>query len=297
MDAGPRHRAAPRTPQGFSEPVTIDAAGLSHKGYVRKANEDHFLIARAGRYFETVETSLPAGEVPDRVEEAGYSLLVADGMGGHVGGELASRLVLSEIVKLALALPDWIVRVEESTSRAAAERAQRRVVQLNAAVIERGKQDPALRGMGSTLTAARNLGRMLQIAHVGDSRAYLLRQGSLHRLTRDHTYVQMLVDTGQMTPEEALASRSRHVLTNAIGGFNEDVLVDVERLPLENGDRLLLCSDGLTDFVDDEAIRAELSAARNATDACRALVDRALAAGGRDNVTVVVACYSWPSAD
>ena len=281
----------------FAEPVVVDAAGLSHTGLVRASNQDHFLIARAGRYFETVSTNLPDGDLPERTDEAGYSLIVADGMGGHVGGELASRLAIREIVRLALALPDWIVRIDGRTLEAAAERAQDRIEKLNAMVIERGRQDPDLRGMGSTLTAARNLGRVLQIAHVGDSRAYLLREGALHRLTRDHTYVQLLVDSGQLTAEEALKSTARHVLTNAVGGFSEDVQVDVERLQLANGDRVLLCSDGLTDAVDDDAIRAALQHHPTAEAACRALIDDALAGGGRDNITVVVAGFSWADTD
>ena len=108
--------------------------------------------------------------------------------------------------------------------------------------------------MGTTLTAARSLGRDLMITHVGDSRAYLLRAGGLHRLTRDHTYAQLLVDTGQLAPGDVAGSRHRHVLTNALGGSNEDVQVDTDRLQLEDGDRLLLCSDGLTDLVDDETM-------------------------------------------
>jgi PPM family protein phosphatase len=303
METGSEHARTenrshqPERPMRFATPVAVDASGLSHTGLVRTSNQDHFLIARAGRYFETVSTSLPEGELPERTEDAGYSLIVADGMGGHAGGELASRLAIREIVRLALALPDWIVRIEGTTADAAAERAQRRISRLNELVIERGRQDPELRGMGSTLTAARNLGRVLQIAHVGDSRAYLLREGRLHRLTRDHTYVQLLVDAGQLSAEEALKSTARHVLTNAVGGFNEDVEVDVERLQLANGDRVLLCSDGLTDAVDDEAIRAALLKHPTAAEACQALVDQAIEGGGRDNITVVVAGYSWTDSD
>ena len=160
-------------------------------------------------------------------------------------------------------------------------------------LIAEGRREPELKGMGSTVTAARNLGRMLQIAHVGDSRAYLLRAEQLTRLTRDHTYVQMLVDAGRLTREAAAKSSSRHVLVNAVGGVNDSVRVDVEHVPLENGDRVLLCSDGLTDLVDDDAIRLVLIHASTSEEACRVLVERALAAGGRDNVTAVVASYRW----
>jgi serine/threonine protein phosphatase PrpC len=282
------------SPVRFAQPVAVDAAGLTHVGLVRTSNEDHYLISRLGRYFETVSTSLPPEDLPARADDATYSLIVADGMGGHAAGEVASRLAIREIVRFALELPDWIVRLDERTTDAAAARSQERIEKLNAMVLAGGQDDPNLRGMGCTLTVARNLGRVLQIAHVGDSRAYLLRAGQLHRLTRDHTYVQMLVDSGVMSPEEAATSRSRHVLVNVVGGSNDGVHVDVERVPLNSGDRVLLCSDGLTDGVDDDAIRAVLAKASTAADACQALLARALEGKGRDNITVIVAIYTWP---
>lgn len=281
---------------GFDAPVLVDAFGLSDAGHIRPSNEDHFLIARVGRYFETVGTSLPPGELPERADEAGYALVVADGMGGHAAGETASRLAIRELVRLALSLPQWIVRLDPQTTDHAARRSQQRVVRAHEAILAEGRREPDLEGMGCTVTAVRNLGRDLQITHVGDSRAYLLRAGQLTRLTKDHTYVQMLVDSGRMSREDAETSVSRHVLVNAVGGINDTVRVDVDHLPLANGDRVLLCSDGLSDLVDDETIRALLASAPTAEQACRALVDRALAAGGRDNVTVVVASYRWDGA-
>jgi PPM family protein phosphatase len=285
------------SPVRFAQSVLVDVAGLTHTGLVRSSNEDHFLISRFGRYFETISTSLPPEDLPARADDASYSLIVADGMGGHAAGEVASRLAIREIMRLAFELPDWIVRIDESTREAAASRAQQRIEKLNAIVFDGGQRDPDLHGMGCTLTAARNLGRDLQVAHVGDSRAYLLRAGHLLRLTRDHTYVQMLVDQGLMSEEEAASSQSRHVLINALGGSNEGVHVDVERVRLARGDRVLLCSDGLTDAVDDESIRIVLAEAPTAAAACQALVARALDGGGQDNVTVAVAIYNWQDAD
>ena len=281
----------------FAQHVAVDAAGLTHTGLVRTSNEDHFLISRLGRYFETVSTSLPPQDLPQRAEDSNYSLIVADGMGGHAAGEVASRLAIREIVRLGFALPDWIVQIDDSTREAAAKRTQGRIQQANARVIAGGQDNPDLRGMGCTLTVARNLGRILQVAHVGDSRAYLLRTGQLHRLTRDHTYVQMLVDNKLMSEEEAATSRARHMLLNAVGGSNEELYVDVERVALASGDRVLLCSDGLTDLVDDDAIRTMLAGAATAADACQALTARALEGGGRDNITVVVAIYTWHDTD
>jgi len=296
--AQPRHGVGKQpdpsndTVRPFSSSVQIDVSGLTHPGKVRARNEDHFIVTRIGRFLETMVTSLPPGEVPERAEEAGYAMIVADGMGGHAGGELASRMAISGLVKLALAMPDWIFRLDGAVATDATRRSKRRFRDLHTLLIEHGKHDQAFRGMGTTLTAARTMGRHLQIVHVGDSRAYLLRDARLLRLTRDHTYVQLLVDSGQLTAKEAAGFAARHVLANALGGVSEDVEVDVDQLKLASGDRLLLCSDGLTDLVDDETIRQVLIDCRESAEACRRLVDLALAAGGRDNVTVVIATYT-----
>ena len=126
---------------------------------------------------------------------------------------------------------------------------------------------------------------------MGDSRAYLFRAGRLERLTRDHTYAQLLVDAGELSPDEANLSRYRHVLTNALGGSEEEVHVDMDLLRLEDGDRLLLCSDGLTDGVDDDTIAAALGIAQPSADVAQKLLQCALDAGGRDNITVIVATF------
>ena len=148
--------------------------------------------------------------------------------------------------------------------------------------------------MGTTLTAARSLGRDLQITHVGDSRAYLFRAGLLHRLTRDHTYAQLLVDLGRLPSIDQADPRHRHILTNALGGSDRDVNVDIDLMKLEDGDRVLLCSDGLTEMVDDKTIAGLLADAPGSRQACDVLVQRALDNGGRDNITVIVAGYQLP---
>jgi len=278
----------------FSAPVRVDVGGLSHTGKVRSRNEDHFIVMRIGRYLETVLTTLPDGEVPARADESGYAIVVADGMGGHADGELASRMAISGLVQQLLALPEWIFRLDDSSAGDASQRSKRRFRRLNTLLLEYGRRKPASGGMGTTLTAARIMGHDLHVVHVGDSRAYLLRDTRLHRLTRDHTFVQLLVDRGELSPEEAAHSASRHLLVNALGGSNEDVAVDVDQVRLADGDRLLLCSDGLTDLVDDDAIREVLIDSSDSAAACRRLVDLALANGGRDNITAVVASCTFP---
>jgi protein phosphatase len=290
---GNRLKTSSDTAPLFPESVHVDVSGLSDPGKVRARNEDHFLVTRIGRYLETVITSLPSGEIPDRAEEAGYAMIVADGMGGHAGGELASRMAVSGLVKFAFARPDWIFRLDETVATVATQRSKKRFRHLNTLLINHSKQDPSVCGMGTTLTAARNFGRHLQIVHVGDSRAYLLRDARLHRLTRDHTYVQLLIDTGQLSEEEAAVFGARHVLVNALGGLDQEVEVDVDQLELANEDRVLLCSDGLTDLIDDDTIRRVLVECHQSAEACRRLVDLALARGGKDNVTVVVSSYTF----
>jgi protein phosphatase len=270
----------------------VDIGALTHTGHVRANNEDHFYVARATRSLETMLTSLPAGEVPERADEINHVMVVADGMGGHAAGEVASRLAISTLVGLALDIPDWIFRVDDERAPEMQRRAREVVQQVGSLMFERGRQDPALRGMGSTLTCARNCGRDLWIIHVGDSRAYLLRAGRLERLTRDHTYAQLLVDTGQLLPDDVTRSGLRHILTNALGGNTTNVHVDVDLLHLEDGDRLMLCSDGLTDCVDDKTIATTLSGGA-AEQACQRLVLLALDGGGGDNITVVVAVFGF----
>jgi serine/threonine protein phosphatase PrpC len=299
-DATPISRDNPTTVgsaafQSFSSQIHVEASALSHPGRVRTNNEDQFLIAKLTRSLETMQTSLKAGEVPERADEVNHVFVVADGMGGHAAGEVASRMAISNIVKLALQLPDWIFRVDEEHVPEMEWRARRLVQQVSTMLVERGRQEPAMQGMGTTLTAARSLGRDLMVVHVGDSRAYLFRGGQLRRLTRDHTYAQVLADTGLLAAGDAADSRLRHILTNALGGSDGHVEADIDMVQLEDGDRLLLCSDGLTDLVDDETIAKTLAQIRVSSEACAELVRLALDRGGRDNVTVLVAAYTLPA--
>lgn len=286
-----------RSFQPFSSQVRIDVSGLSHVGLLRANNEDQFYIARMSRALETMSTSMAETDVPARAEEVNYAMVLADGMGGHAAGEVASRMAISMLISMTLELPNWILKVDDEAAHEMEKRARSIVRKVGAIMFKEGHDHAELRGMGSTLTIARSLGRDLLIIHVGDSRAYLLRDGKLNRLTRDHTYAQMLVDCGRLDACDLADSGVRHILTNALGGSTADVDVDVDLLQLENGDRLMLCSDGLSDLVDDEAITKTMIAKPVSKDACEQLVQMALDAGGRDNVTVVVAAYNFPAAD
>jgi protein phosphatase len=165
---------------------------------------------------------------------------------------------------------------------------------LDRALQSTAKANPELLGMGTTLTVCYTTGPELFVLHAGDSRAYLYHGGALRRLTRDHTLAQEMIDAGIADQQYFAGMYERKVLTNCLG--KGSVNVDVEQHRLADGDRLLLCTDGLTDLVSEEEIAALLDAHPPPEDACRALVGRALDRGGHDNVTVVLASYTIPEA-
>jgi PPM family protein phosphatase len=173
------------------------------------------------------------------------------------------------------------------------QRTTERYEQVNAALTEQARTDPDLRGFATTLTMVGSLGRKLLVAHVGDSRAYQMRNGQLRLLTRDHTMAQALSNAGLIRPEQLATHRMRHVLLKALGDPNRQVEPDVHEHTLEDGDCLLVCSDGLTDMVNEKMIAKILASTEPAKQICKSLVDEALRAGGKDNVTTVFARYGF----
>jgi PPM family protein phosphatase len=283
-----------RRPERVSSLVEVDLAGLSHQGRVRPNNEDHYFIARFDRSMRTIATNLSAADVPPRSSETAYGLLVADGIGGHAAGEVASRTAIAEFVALALETPDWIMGLDEPLADQVLKRMEQRFQKIHDSLFERAKADPALRGMGTTLTLACSLGADLIIAHVGDSRAYLFHDGSLERLTRDQTLAQSLADAGEIRQDEVAEHPTRHILSGAIATGGAFVQVELLHHRLADGDQLLLSTDGLTEMVSEEEIARALSASRSADEGCRRLVNLALEAGGTDNVTVALGRYRIP---
>jgi protein phosphatase len=239
----------------------------------------------------TLLSSLPDGQLPSEAEEAGFAFAVADGMGGMAAGEVASRMAITLFVRHTLETPDWIMSREEPYASDVVDRTAQRFREVNDAVIEQAETGAGLKGMGTTLSLALSLGNDLIVAHVGDSPVFLLSRGTLHRLTRDHTMGQRLARLGVTE-----AGKFHHVLTHAIGIRGTGGEPDIRRYRLADGDRLLLCTDGLTDMVDDAAIARELGKEGTADEACKNLIELALKNGGRDNVTVVVAGYRIPNA-
>jgi protein phosphatase len=274
------------------QPVQVDLGALSHAGNVRPINEDHYFVASFERGMKTLLTNVPAEEIPAQYVETAYGMLVADGMGGAAGGEVASRTAISALIELVLRTPDWIMRLNEDLAKAVLERLAQRIEQAETRLLERARRDPSLVGMGTTMTIVCSIGFNLLIAHVGDSRAYLGRGGKIYRLTSDHTVAQELADMGAIRRERVASHPMHHVLTHVVGSKGGRALADLSSLHLSDGDRILLCTDGLTDMVEDAAIARALAGEKPAAELCQELTAMALAAGGLDNITAVVARYS-----
>lgn len=230
-------------------------AGDSHVGLVRSGNEDAFLVAPP-------------------------LFAVADGLGGHQAGEVASSIAIDVLL--------------EAAPRSADSKALGRAVrQANSAVIEAAEAGRGRSGMGTTITAAMIEGNRIAVAHVGDSRAYLLHYGKLEQITDDHSMVADLVRQGQLTAEESRTHPNRSVITRALGS-DPNMLADTFEVEAAPGDRLLLATDGLTSMVTDAEIERVLGSETSSRTAVDVLIDRALAAGGHDNITAIVVDIGKP---
>ncbi len=233
------------------------------------------MTLRVAEHFEKSDTGRQRRANEDSFFVRAPLFVVADGMGGAQAGEVASQLAAETF---AAGLP------EQGTSE---QRLEARAREANSRIHAVSREDRALNGMGTTLTAAYLDGDELALAHVGDSRAYLLRDGELTRLTRDHTLVDELVRRGELTEDEAAEHPQRSIITRALGPEPE-VEIDLHSHPARAGDVILLCSDGLTGMIGEDDVRTILGGADSLAAAGRALVDAANEAGGRDNITVVL---------
>ena len=270
--------------------VRVEVAGRTHPGRVRTNNEDNFLVTRLAKSMHVLASSL---DDPDslRSTEEGYLLVVADGMGGAAAGERASALAVRTVEAFTLNALKWFLHLDDGEERELYSELRRSLQRADRNIFREVGEDPKLDGMGTTLTMAYSFGTDLYLVHAGDSRAYLYRDGGIEQLTHDHTLVQLLVDGGALTPEAARSHRRRNVVTNVIGGPRPGVHAEVVKVQLQDGDTLLLCTDGLTEPARDPEIAAALADAACPDDACRRLIDLALDRGAPDNVTVVVARY------
>jgi serine/threonine protein phosphatase PrpC len=278
----------PKTSEGaVPRLLRMSSHGLTDRGRERPQNEDQFVISEVRRVMRVQQSSIPQ---PENLlgDILGHLLVVADGIGGHRGGEYASALAVVGIENLLLNTIGWLCQLQ-------GDGVQRELTEaLRAAdrwVDEAAGHRPDLEGMGTTLTVAYINGDMLYIAHAGDSRCYLYRRGHLERLTRDHTLVESLVSGGVLTNEEAAHHQMRNVVTNAVGGGTKGVDPEVHKHQLEPGDQVILCTDGLHGTMSDDELAGFLAGNLSPGELSRHLVDEANHRGGPDNITVVVARF------
>lgn len=262
---------------------------------MRERNEDQFLVAGINRNLSFARTSLLDAEclaLSGRTQ--GYVFAVADGMGGVAGGEQASRIAVCAIGRYVLDTMPWFFRLDEGRpddfqdELAAALRIAARNIEAVAA------RRPEVHGMGTTVTLAYVLWPRLYVAHAGDSRCYIHREGRLSQVTTDHTWAQRLVEEG--VPRDQVNPRFGHALWNVVGGSSGQLEPEGHRIDLRVGDTLVLSTDGLAVHVTDDGIGALLAGGLGAEETCRRLVDAANAGGGSDNITVVVARFLPPGA-
>jgi len=272
--------------------ASAEVFGMTDRGCVRRNNQDQFLIAELERSMLVQQTSAPMqdgtrlSDIPQ-----GRLLMVADGMGGYEGGEVASAVAMDVMARYAFAMMPWLLMASHTSEREFADGLQRAAEICNQRVRDAAEQQNLDARMGTTLTMAYVAWPEVYVLHVGDSRCYLQRAGVLYRLTRDHTVAQQLVDQKALSDEEAEQSRFKHVLVNTIGGASESVSVEFRHVTLQAGDQLLLCTDGLTGYLKDDQLAAYLSRAEPVQHLATEMIEEAKHAGGEDNVTVVLARF------
>jgi protein phosphatase len=263
-----------------ASPISVRLFGRTDVGQIREHNEDNFLVADLTRR----SRGLLEGDRDQTIGDWGAVYGVCDGMGGAAAGEIASQLAVDIIYE------KLIEGTAPSGHDELAQRLVRAVEEAGMRIFNEARADRTRRGMGTTATIASLMDRRLFVAQVGDSRAYVLRQGKLVQVSRDQSLVNQLIEAGQLTEEEAETFEHNNIILQALGTA-ETVQVDLTFVDLQRGDRLLLCSDGLSGMVRADELREVLTSQRDPLDACRELTERANRAGGHDNITVIVADF------
>lgn len=243
-------------------------ASMSDMGRVREINEDSFCCAEL-----SCNMSL---------------LIVADGMGGHNAGEVASKIAVKtlsqyviENIKAGIPEDELVEVLQEGIQKA------------NSDIYQESLKNSAYSGMGTTVTSAIVSQDQLVVGHVGDSRAYILKHNKLKRITRDHSLVEELIMNGTITEAQAMHHPQKNIITRALG-VEDSVDIDIERLKIDTGDMVLLCTDGLTNMLEESKIEDILLKFENPDDAVQKMVEMANEAGGQDNITVLLAKAMYP---
>lgn len=266
-----------------TRPIRVHVVARTDRGKTRDHNEDCYLVADLGRAVASPDPGVREHEVGER----GSLFVVADGMGGAAAGELASEMATKGIY-------DNLVRTwtqdRDTAEQRFAHRLKEAVEAANAQIHAHARAHPELRGMGTTTTAAGVLGDRIYLTQVGDSRAYLVRNGAATQLTKDQSLMQRLVEAGELTEEEAARSERKNIILQALGP-DAKVKVDLTHQDLRRGDVLVLCSDGLSGQVKKEEIAEVVAQARTLDAAAERLIALANERGGPDNITVVLARF------
>ncbi len=264
-------------------PILATVFGKTDRGRSRDHNEDTFLVAD----LSTGNASLLPEVREHAIGPRGSLFIVADGMGGAVAGELASEMA-ADLIYRHLAT-NWATDADSSAERFAFR--MREAVELaNGRIYSYTREHPEVRGMGTTVTAAGVYGDDLYVTQIGDSRAYLIRNGVAIQLTKDQSLMQRLVDAGELTEEEAEHSERRNIILQALGP-DPQVKVDLTHQTLRRGDTLLICSDGLSGVVRRKEFAEQVAAHTELSALCSALIDLANERGGPDNITIVAARF------
>jgi serine/threonine protein phosphatase PrpC len=274
--------------------VQVEASfgARSQRGWGHSVNRDHYLVVHVGRYQETVMTSLPDGEIPDRFAEHGYGMAIADGMGS--AGEAASRLALSTLVHLAIYFGKSHVRIDEPVAEEMMDRAFRFYRSIDSTLLQAGSGQHL--GLRSALTVVYSAGQELFFAHVGSSRAYMFRDQQLLQLTPDDAADDAAGRAAAAVGTATKAQAPRKLVTETLGGPRGGTAqIAVERVGLLDGDVVVLATQSLTELLDDAQIADVLRQVQDPEQQSRELVDLAIRGGAKDDVTVLVARYRIPA--
>ncbi len=265
----------------------IDVFGLTHTGKVRSENQDHFLIASLHRQIRVHLTSMQSiGNAMHETDRLAFLAMVADGVGGGRAGEEASRFAVETISSYVNNSARTYYTADIGDDTAFRETLEEAAIRVHEKLTQRAEQNPAYRGMATTLTLFLGVWPRIYLLQVGDSRYYFLRDGELTQVSRDQTMAQALIDMGVLTRSDQKADRFSHILSSAIGGAQTTpVVTGVQN---DWGMVHLLCSDGLTRHVSDERIAERLRTMVSARAVCEELLQDALDGGGRDNITIIV---------
>ncbi|MCU0720170.1 MAG: protein phosphatase 2C domain-containing protein [Pirellula sp.] len=278
--------------------VRVSAQGVTHRGNVREENQDQFLITELAPSAKVLSNSIGIQDDSRLVSTpTSYLFIVADGMGGHLGGREASTRAIRFFLTAFLNDTSFRLPSTSTTDAAFTDALRRMLVGAHHELIQCAKNEPELKGMGTTLTAAYVKWPKMVVVHAGDTRCYLKRGDELILLTRDHTVANEMMRAGRIDPAALERSHWSNVLVNALGAGANEAYADITTVDLRAGDRLMMCSDGLNKHATDEQIKQIMSANPSLEACATSLLNFAMAEGGSDNITILLSDFNMEPYD